>query len=153
MRYIFLTIFIVYLLYYSGNIIYDLFLKKHPLLEIDAASETFTLDSDIIANEEPTTSVEIDDVENLVTPSSFNSFHADVEEESAIPTDYDLALLRDKFESGELLDSDFTSDRLDAAQTNIEEDTTLDIQHILNEAESMVKVVDNLDGYKVYTNI
>jgi hypothetical protein len=68
---IFITILAVYLLYYAGNILYDLFLKKDTVLK-DEEGEEFALAAFAEVNTNEIIEVNIDDVEQLSTPTSFH---------------------------------------------------------------------------------
>ena len=59
-----------YLLYYAGNIVYDLFLKKEKTLHTDATEE-FSLADFAESESLPPSSIGIEDVENIRTPKSF----------------------------------------------------------------------------------
>lgn len=101
---IFLTILVVYLLYYAGNIVYDLFLKKdHESKEEEAEEYALTAFSEIDANE--IKRVSIDDVEHLNTPNSFNTkgLFSSNDEEPHDP--HDLENWRKKFESEQDIDA------------------------------------------------
>ncbi|ATN07237.1 hypothetical protein CRN76_18425 [Chryseobacterium indologenes] len=95
---IFLTILVLYLLYYAGNIVYELFLKKDPELKEEEAEEyALTTFSEIDANE--IKSVSIDDVEQLNTPNSFNTKEIFSSNDEEPDEPHDLEHWRKKFES------------------------------------------------------
>ncbi|MPS73084.1 MAG: hypothetical protein E2590_08000 [Chryseobacterium sp.] len=100
---IFITILAVYLLYYAGNIVYDLFLKKDSSLK-EEESEEYAL-SEFAGNNTAIKEVSIDDVEHLNTPSSFSSkeLFSSMEEERDEPRD--LEDWRRKFESEQDIDA------------------------------------------------
>ncbi|NML56795.1 hypothetical protein [Chryseobacterium cheonjiense] len=108
---IFLTILAVYLLYYAGNIVYDLFLKKDSSQQKEE-SEEYALTT-LIGNNTPIQEVTIDDVEHLKTPSSFSTKEpfSSVHEESGEP--YDLEDWRRKFESEQDIDAFATDPQID----------------------------------------
>ncbi|AZA87586.1 MULTISPECIES: hypothetical protein [Weeksellaceae] len=100
---IFLTILVLYLLYYAGNIVYDLFLKKDPELKEEEAEEyALTTFSEIDANE--IKSVSIDDVEQLNTPNSFNTKEIFSSNDEEPDEPHDLEHWRKKFESEQDID-------------------------------------------------
>jgi hypothetical protein len=68
---IIISIISVYLLYYAGNIIYDLFLKKDISKHQDETEE-YSLNDFLDNNTTEVKEVSIDDVENINTPNSFN---------------------------------------------------------------------------------
>ena len=72
MEKIVIIITVLYLLYYGGNIIYDLFLKK-KIIVITDETEEFTLSDFADQNKEEVQGVGIEDVENLNTPKSFTA--------------------------------------------------------------------------------
>ena len=69
----FLIIFGVYFLYYTGNILYDLFLKKEKIVETENNEQSFSLSELADQYQEKPISVEIEDVENIRTPQSFEN--------------------------------------------------------------------------------
>lgn len=100
---IFITILAIYLLYYAGNIVYDLFLKKDSSKR-DEESEEYAL-TEFTGNNTAIKQVSIDDVEHLNTPSSFSSkelFSSTVEERDE---PHDLEDWRKKFESEQDIDA------------------------------------------------
>lgn len=114
-----LAILTVYLLYYAGNIVYDLFLKKDKKSNEDETEE-FSL-SEISEEQGFVSSVGIEDVENLNTPKSFNKnpIQRDGINETTEERQ-DLERLRQLFESEQDLDeSDFSKENL--SETNSSE--------------------------------
>jgi len=116
---IFLTILVVYLLYYAGNIVYDLFLKKDSSQQKEESEEyaltTFT------GNNTAVQKVTIDDVEHLNTPSSFSTREpfSSVQEESGEP--HDLEDWRRKFESEQDIDAFETDPQIEEQSTEPKE--------------------------------
>lgn len=116
---IFLTILAIYLLYYAGNIVYDLFLKKDTAAKEEEAQEyalTAFAESDV--NE--IKAVSIDEVEHLNTPNSFNAkelFSSNGEEPDET---HDLEHWRQKFQSEQDIDAFETSMEMDGNSTEIE---------------------------------
>ncbi|MDP9955008.1 hypothetical protein J2X97_000645 [Epilithonimonas hungarica] len=100
---IFITILAVYLLYYAGNIAYDLFLKKDSS-KSDEESEEYAM-TEFTGNNTEIKQVSIDDVEHLNTPSSFSSkeLFSSMEEERDEP--HNLEDWRRKFESEQDIDA------------------------------------------------
>jgi hypothetical protein len=93
---IILIIFAVYILYYAGNIVYDLFLKKEKALKTDESTEVFSMQQFASENQPEAVQVGIDDVENMQTPTRFfvkdeteifqnEIFQNESEEEEEIP--------------------------------------------------------------------
>lgn len=93
----------LYVLYYMGNIIYDLFIKKESTL-ITEECDIFSLAEFEEQNRDDVTTVGIEDVENLNTPKSFNKKdfprNNDVSEERE-----DIEVWRQRFESEQNIDS------------------------------------------------
>ena len=69
-KFIFILL-VLYVIYYTGNIVYDLFIKKSNSL-ITEESDVFSITEFEEQNRDDVTSVGIEDVENLNTPKSFN---------------------------------------------------------------------------------
>jgi hypothetical protein len=101
---IFLTILAVYLLYYAGNIVHDLFLKKDTFLNEDE-SEEYALKEFIAESNTAIKQVTIDDVEHLNTPSSFSSKEPISSMQELPDEPYDLEDWRRKFESEQDIDA------------------------------------------------
>ncbi|STC94588.1 Uncharacterised protein [Chryseobacterium carnipullorum] len=93
----------VYLTYYAGNILYDLFLKKEKETYKEETEE-FSLSEISEQYEDLTATIGIEDVENLNTPQSFNRnpIHSDYTEGNE--ERQDLEYLRELFESEQDLD-------------------------------------------------
>lgn len=141
-----LLLLTVYVLYYAGNIVYDLFLKKTTTTNQEE-SEIFSL-SDFTNEKKDATVVGIEDVENLTMPKSFTQKEIVPklsEENEERPS---LEKLRQRFESEQDLDDDPQNE---PEQKN-EVPKTKDNQwyQILNLSETMVQLVSNVDGHKVY---
>lgn len=166
-----LAVLTLYILYYSGNIFYDLYFKKTPEKKPDS-EELFSV-SDLAEKDHPEiTQVGIEDAETLNTPSSFTSNYAEAESLSNPENLTDLEALRVKFEQEEeLLDEDFTgldkintSENVATPEIIIEEaeqpkpaPTVQDsdqqrerkFREMLNLAETTVQVLD-IDGIRTY---
>lgn len=190
-----LCILAVYLTYYAGNILYDLFLKKEKETYKEETEE-FSLSEISEQYEDLTKNVRIEDVENLNTPKSFNRnpIHSDITEGNE--ERQDLEYLREQFESERDLDEfdnplkkDFTEmenqshlekDESSEASfdqkgnipdekedekpnereslgtiSNIDNETSRikDWKAMLNLSETLVQMVANYDGFKVYQSI
>lgn len=191
-----LGILAVYLMYYAGNILYDLFLKKERETYKEETEE-FSLSEISEKYEDLTKNVGIEDVENLNTPKSFNknTIHSDYTEGNE--ERQDLEYLRELFESEQDLDEpenapkkDFTEienqpypekaesseeyfDQKEKISTenenqkpnevipenpitineNQETSRIKDWKAMLNLSETLVQMVANCDGYKVYQSI
>ena len=187
-----LCILAVYLTYYAGNILYDLFLKKEKETYKEETEE-FSLSEISEQYEDLTKNVGIEDVENLNTPKSFNKnpVHSDITEENE--ERQDLEHLRELFEYEQDLDEFDNPSKKDSteienqpypqkaelsdayfdqkeeipgeienekpnetesseATANIDKETSRikDWKAMLNLSETLVQMVANYDGYKVY---
>jgi len=116
---IFLTILAVYLLYYAGNIVYDLFLKKDSSLK-EEEREEYAL-AEFTQNNTAIKAVTIDDVEHLNTPSSFSTkeLFSPMAEEPDKP--HDLEDWRRKFESEQDIDDFEVVPQIDEQLTELKE--------------------------------
>lgn len=166
----------VYLMYYAGNILYDLFLKKDKE-HYKEESEEFSLSEISEQYEDLTKNVGIEDVENLNTPKSFskNIIHPDSLEGKE--ERQDLQHLREQFESEQDIDNfqidkeiyedqsgifenlpnhndenlpyqDTDKSSLTASKTNTDK-----FRNLLNLAETSVQLISNNNGYKTYQSI
>lgn len=105
---LFMTKFLIilisfYILYYIGNIVYDLFIKKESTL-VTEESDVFSLAEFEEQNRDDVTTVGIEDVENLNTPKSFTKREFpssnDLSEDRK-----DIEVWRQRFESEQNIDS------------------------------------------------
>lgn len=163
-----LCILTVYLVYYAGNILYDLFLKKDKEA-YNEETEEFSLSEISEQFEDLTKNVGIEDVENLNTPKSFNKnlFHSDPIE--GTDERQDLEYLREQFESEQDIDKFQNDEKIEEAETlpghteetipdqNIIErsltatqDNRNKFRDLLNLAETSVQLISSIDGYKIY---
>ncbi|WP_068596981.1 hypothetical protein [Vaginella massiliensis] len=135
----------LYVVYYAGNIVYDLFFRKEKKIVTDE-SEEFTL-KDITTE---LSEVYIDDVEEIDTPGEFiqHDFDTVEREENDRP---DLDQLREKFEREE--EFDFENSLNKATQENVVKKVTEEKNNwkdLMKMSETMVQVVKDYDGQKVY---
>ncbi|WES98324.1 hypothetical protein P2W68_01625 [Chryseobacterium arthrosphaerae] len=163
---IIISIISVYLLYYAGNIIYDLFLKKDITKNQDETEE-FSLNDFLDNNTKEVQEVSIDDVENINTPNSFNKKELSPVREEEQDENRDLEYWRNKFESENDIDSfDEVSESKEPEEIHnveqIENIQNLDSKNhsyykqfyqFLNLAETSVQVLADRDGYKVYQSL
>ena len=172
---IMITILAVYLLYYAGNIIYDLYLKKDSS-EKQEETEEFSLTEFAEKNNDKIQDIGIDDVENINTPSSFSKKELSITKQEQDES-RDLSYFRKKFESEEDIDAFDNDDKNTEEQTEQNEvsavspeelvpqeklaETTPQLlktyqekfYQILNLAETSVQLISNKDGHKVYQSI
>ena len=167
----------VYFLYYAGNIVYDLFLKKEKTIPTDATEE-FSLADFAQSESLPPSSVGIEDVENIRTPKSFlKSEIPTAQAQNTFEENPDLEELRRRFESEQDLDGfddvekpiknvtenteSIQSKNNENHQNQIQEEQGLSIQksnrnkwyQLLNLAETSVQMISHNDGYKIYHSI
>lgn len=105
---LFMTKFLIilialYVLYYFGNIVYDLFIKKESTL-VTEESDVFSLAEFEEQNRDDVTTVGIEDVENLNTPKSFNKREFPVNNDLS-ENRGDIEVWRQRFESEQNIDS------------------------------------------------
>lgn len=165
----------LYIFYYIGNIVYDLFMKKESTL-VTEEIDVFSLVEFEEQNRDAVTTVGIEDVENLNTPKSFNKKEFPVDTEISEERE-DIEVWRRRFESEQNIDS-FDLDAVESevvhnvtnavtATENAEpelvdqvntEDTNKILRKInkekwyqmLNDAETTVQMISNTNGHKVY---
>ena len=166
-----------YLLYYAGNIVYDLFLKKEKTLHTDATEE-FSLADFAESESLPPSSIGIEDVENIRTPKSFLKSEIPISQaQNTFEENSDLEELRRRFESEQDLDGfdndeeavKSTTENTEVVQSKnnenyqnqIQEEQASSIQksnrnkwhQLLNLAETSVQMISHNDGYKIYHSI
>lgn len=109
---IYVFILIAYVLYYAGQIIYDLFFLKDKSLAVESEGELVSIQRDTpdIKN------VGIDDIEDIEMPSSYDaddSQLSDIDEEE--PSNYDIEAIRSSYEEEEELEKYSESEQLEEA--------------------------------------
>ena len=167
----------VYFLYYAGNIVYDLFLKKEKTIPTDATEE-FSLADFAKSENLPPSSIGIEDVENIRTPKSFLKSEIPMPQaQNTFEENPDLDELRRRFESEQDLDGfdnddepvKNTTENTEVVQSknnenyqnHIQEEPASSIQksnrnkwhQLLNLAETSVQMISHNDGYKIYHSI
>lgn len=152
----------IYLLYYLGNILFDLFLKKESnLLKEETEEFSFSEFSKNIENR--TTEVGIEDVEKLNTPKSFiKSDRQFSENNDDSEKEIDIETLRKKFEAEEHIENFelpkneqqiFNQEEQNKQSNNSVSDLKKHFQSLLNLAETSVQMIANQDGSRVYHSI
>ena len=166
-----------YFLYYAGNIVYDLFLKKEKTVHTDATEE-FSLADFAQSENLPPSSIGIEDVENIRTPKSYlKSEIPTTQFQNTFEENSDLEELRRRFESEQDLDGFdqleepiknttentevIQSKNKENHQNQMQEEQALSIQksnrnkwhQLLNLAETSVQMISHNDGYKIYHSI
>jgi ABC-type multidrug transport system fused ATPase/permease subunit len=164
-----IILLVLYVIYYIGNIVYDLFIKKGNSL-ITEESDVFSITEFEEQNRDEVTSVGIEDVENLNTPKSFNKREFPINEKPSEERQ-NIDVLRQRFESEQNIDSFDPSainqnneEEEDQSETHDDkeiespkEDQVLAkkankemFDNFLNLAETLVQLVSNNKGHKVY---
>lgn len=152
----------IYLLYYLGNILFDVFLKKESnLLKEETEEFSFSEFSKNIENR--TTEVGIEDVEKLNTPKSFiKSDRQFSENNDDSEKEIDIETLRKKFEAEEHIENFelpkneqqiFNQEEQNKQSNNSVSDLKKHFQSLLNLAETSVQMIANQDGSRVYHSI
>ena len=166
-----------YFLYYAGNIVYDLFLKKEKTLHTDATEE-FSLADFAQSESLPPSSIGIEDVENIRIPKSFLQSEIPIAQaQNTFEENPDLEDLRRRFESEQDIDGFDNDDKPvknttentevvqsknnENYQNQIQEEQASSIQksnrnkwhQLLNLAETSVQMISHNDGYKIYHSI
>lgn len=171
-----LCILAVYLLYYAGNILYDLFLKREKENYKEEAEE-FSLSEISEQYEDLNKNVGIEDVENLNTPRSFNKIIIHPDSIEGKEERQDLQHLREQFESEQDIDNFQNEEEMSEDQPEISDtlprhneenipDQNTDkssltvsktnkdkFRNLLNLAETSVQLIANNNGYKTYQSI
>ena len=172
-----LILLTAYFLYYAGNILYDLFLKKEKITHVDLTEE-FSLSGFAQTDAEPPSRIGIEDVENLSTPKSFLKKELDSQKPSSTNQQPDLEQMRKRFEAEQDID-DMPSALNDTTAAPVEKSPSDNTSHpqdmlgqpvehskqekaepkkshwkeLLNLSETTVQLVANYEGQKVYHSV
>ncbi|SHF39947.1 hypothetical protein [Chryseobacterium sp. OV279] len=172
-----LILLAAYFLYYAGNILYDLFLKKEKITHVDLTEE-FSLSDFSRTNEHLPIPIGIEDVENVSTPKSFLKKELHFPKQSSTDQQPDLEELRRRFEAEQDI-GDMPVPVNDTKAAPVEESPSDNTSHpqdmpgkaeehfngektepkkshwkeLLNLSETTVQMVANYDGQKVYHSI
>lgn len=164
----------LYFLYYIGNIVYDLFLKKESTVATEEI-DVFSLVDFEEQNRVAITTVGIEDVENLNTPKSFNKKEFQIDTEISEERE-DIEVWRQRFESEQNIDSfdsgtlEYVGDDNNLDEVIVAERNEADLRdeadgianqnlrkinndrwfQMLNDAETTVQMISNTNGHKVY---
>jgi hypothetical protein len=149
----------LYFLYYVGMVIYDLFLKKEKVVEVENSEQNYSISDFAQQNKETPVVVGIEDVENIRTPKSYEEIQEPFL--SATDENQDIEKLKNKYEDENKLEEE----EMEIAENKIEPEvqtenknpsiadkpiSNLKIKDILNHINTKVKMVANYDGQKVY---
>lgn len=149
-----LAVIIAYILYYAGNIIYDLYIRKEKVVETNETTE-FVMEDVSNQQNEYIQNITIDDVENIRMPQSLDGLDG---EELDFEEPKNLEDLQKKYEDENNLDeveqnvSDNLQEQIAEEKKSIADRPikNLDLKNILNDLKTRVKMVANYDGQKVY---
>ncbi len=142
----FITIlFGVYIVYYVGNIIYDLFLIRDPE-NTDNEEDVFSLEQD--ADENNIVPVTIDDVEDIKRPANQEQ---EIDENMATEEqeEPDINDLRKKYENEKQIDDFNSAPTIEEKIERAKKINSAVFKEMLRKAETSIQVVD-LNGQKVY---
>lgn len=148
----------LYFLYYAGNMIYDLFLKKDFTVK-NEATEEFSLMEFSEEYKDDVKDIGIEDVENLNMPNSFTKRELAPSPIEESEEREDIDYWREKFESEQNIDSFHQNNEVIPSSGNeethsIPNKTNKDKWHqLLNLAETSVQLISNNDGYKIYQSM
>ncbi|MCO7354026.1 hypothetical protein [Riemerella anatipestifer] len=157
-----LVVLIIYILYYTGNIIYDLYIKKEKVEEVE--EEVVTIEG--IDTEENVANVEIDDIEEMATPKGFTNEEEYNIREGEQENEFDegekernILELEKKHKEESQLDS--ITKGQEVAEKKVEEQPKLktdfkrtptpeEFRKIINDAESNVYIASEKEGHICY---
>ena len=142
---------LVYLLYYSGNILYDIFIRK-PKTPIDEQDkEEFSL-GEFVKPE--VINVELDDVELMNTNSTMEVEEEELFGNSSGENDMNLDTLKQKFEQEEHLSTDTlntsnpTSSKIN--EEEVKKRNKQKMREIMRMVQTQVQVVGSIDNEKLF---
>ena len=153
-----LILLTIYIIYYAGIIVFDLFFQKEKVIITDI-SEEFSL---VDIQKEEAVSVGIEDVEPMITPKTFET-KAEFFETSS-DAEADIEDLRKKFEAEEELEktsaiSELINEEKEIVPKQEENEETekqqnnADWKSLMKLSETSVQMVANYEGQKVYHSI
>ena len=153
-----IIIIIFYILYYAGNIIYDLFLKNETVVK-NEETEEFSLMEFSEEHKDDVKDIGIEDVENLNMPNSFTKRELSPSPIEESEERQDMDYWREKFESEQNIDSFHQNNEVIPSSGNeethsIPNKTNKDKWHqLLNLAETSVQLISNNNGHKIYQSM
>lgn len=145
---IIISIIALYLLYYAGNVIYDLFLDKDGSKKQNEPEE-YSLKGFAEINKDEIREVGIDDVENINTPNSFSKKELSQVTDEEQNESWDLDQWRQRFESEQDIDS---FDSIPEIEENNQETQEVFIPQQDENAQSATKNDDLLQKHRLYQN-
>lgn len=93
----------IYLIYYIGNIVYDLFLAKEKLLKDDDEGETINME-EFANSDETIKNIKVEDVENVTLPNSYDADENEIYSEPTSTEDYEKNIQKN-FEEEETIEA------------------------------------------------
>lgn len=154
----------IYILYYAGNIIYDLYIKKEKVEEPE--EQVLTIDG--IETEENVSNIQIDDVEEINsaqnTQEEYESDYNGDDDKSQHTQQINIETIKQKHEAENELENYTTDENKDESDTEsieIQEEpivkkgfgklfSPFDIKQMIQNAETKVTIADVKDGYAFY---
>lgn len=134
----------VYILYYTVNIIYDLFLKKEKVVE-DENLQSFAFDEISEPKYEPVR-VGIEDVENIQPPQSYETTDDVFLSAEENPS---MEELKEKYEREN--EENYSKEKpKEKSQEELPKIGITDVKKLLADINTRVKMIANYDGQKVY---
>jgi len=142
---------LVYLLYYSGNILYDIFIRKSKTPIDEQDKEEFSL-GEFVKPE--VINVELDDVELMNTNSTMEVEEEELFGNSSGENDMNLDTLKQKFEQEEHLSTD-TSNTSSPTSYKINEEEVKKrnkqtMREIMRMVQTQVQVVGSIGNEKIF---
>lgn len=143
----------IYLFYYIGNIIYDLYIRKDKVVEIDEITE-YAMKDFSSQVEEKIQNTTIDDVENMNIPSGLdnNSYQEELfNEPSQQEQEENISKLQRKYEEELEVNTDFEYKAENNSPIKTAINSVLDNwDNFINEMETSVMITGNINGHKTY---
>lgn len=142
----------LYILYYAGNIVYDLFIAKEKKLVTEEDKEEFSLENLADADDVNVTQVDLDSVEEITSSNSIEIdeneiFNNDEEIEENVISVYNPNNSSEIEENKTFFENVPT---VENTKEHIREVQRKRFRDILNQAETNVQVVLNAEGEKMY---
>ncbi len=150
---------VLYFLYYSANIVYDLFIKKDPKSINEDTSEEFLV-QEVTPERQEVKTIGIDDVETLSNPT-LNEYITEETDKEEVPN---FDELRKKFEQEQDIvsfetDSEGTIERKEKERKKQAEEKRMEefkkqngkhFKQLMRMAETNVQTVGSIEGQKIY---
>ncbi len=148
-----LIVISIYILYYGGNIIYDLFFKKEKIIQDDNNLEEFSISDFAEEIKEDVNEVGIDDVENMITPQKEEYIEEGQEQEP------NMEQMRERFETEQILEEQENEPKLsekerkkqlEQEKEKARKERRKKHYDMMRMAETSVQILENVEGQKVY---